>query len=114
VVEGESELVGGFHVEYSGMAFAIFFMAEYSNMILVSVLAALCFCGGWLAPCARLEWIPGIVWLGIKTVGFLWSFLWVRATFPRYRYDQIMYLGWKICIPVSFVWIIVLCLFLSP
>lgn len=107
VAEGESEIVAGFHVEYSGMPFAIFFLAEYINMILVSFLATIMFAGGWLAPFEFLAWIPGVIWLGIKAVVFMFLFLWFRATFPRYRYDQIMRLGWKIFIPVTLVWIIV-------
>jgi NADH-quinone oxidoreductase subunit H len=104
VAEGESEIVAGFHVEYSGMAFAVFFLAEYANMILVSMLAALMFLGGWLSP---VSFIPdGILWLFLK-VGFcLFFFLWFRATFPRYRYDQIMRLGWKVFIPITLIWII--------
>ena len=104
VAEGESEIVAGFHVEYSGMAFAVFFLAEYANMILVSVLAALMFLGGWLSPTALIP--DGIHWLLIKTAALLFVFLWFRATFPRYRYDQIMRLGWKIFIPITLVWII--------
>lgn len=112
VAEGESEIVAGFHVEYSGMLFAVFFLAEYANMILVSALAALMFLGGWLSPFQGtfLEplfvFIPGIVWFVFKTCLFLFVFLWLRATFPRYRYDQIMRLGWKVFIPVTLVWII--------
>ena len=105
VAEGESEIVAGFHVEYSGMTFAIFFLAEYANMILVSALAACLFLGGWLSP------IPGIPggwpWLFGKMGFLLFCFLWFRATFPRYRYDQIMRLGWKVFIPVTLVWILV-------
>ena len=104
VAVGESEIVAGFHVEYSGMAFAVFFLAEYANMILVSVLAALMFLGGWLSPTALIP--DGIHWLLIKTAALLFFFLWFRATFPRYRYDQIMRLGWKIFIPITLVWII--------
>ncbi len=109
VVEGESEIVAGHMVEYSGMAFAMFFLAEYANMILVSTLAAIMFLGGWLPPFdfAPFTWIPGWIWLGIKTFCFCTLFLWVRATFPRYRYDQIMRLGWKIFIPVTLVWLVV-------
>src|SRR6056300_145705 len=104
VAEGESEIVAGFHVEYSGMAFAVFFLAEYANMILVSMLAALMFLGGWLSP---VEFIPdGILWLLLKVIFLLFFFLWFRATFPRYRYDQIMRLGWKIFIPITLIWII--------
>lgn len=104
VAEGESEIVAGFHVEYSGMAFAVFFLAEYANMILVSMLAALMFLGGWLSP---FDFFPdGIVWLLLKVAFLLFFFLWFRATFPRYRYDQIMRLGWKIFIPITIFWII--------
>ena len=105
VSEGESEIVAGFHVEYAGMAFALFFLAEYANMILISGLAAVLFLGGWLSP------IPGvadsILWFFAKTSIFLFLFLWFRATFPRYRYDQIMRLGWKIFLPITMVWIVV-------
>jgi NADH-quinone oxidoreductase subunit H len=107
VAEGESEIVAGFHVEYSGMTFAVFFLAEYANMILISMLAALMFFGGWLSP------FPGVLedsigWLFVKTAFFMFLFLWFRATFPRYRYDQIMRLGWKVLLPVTIV-----CLFLE-
>lgn len=105
VAEGESEIVAGFHVEYSGMTFAIFFLAEYANMILVSMLAVLMFLGGWLSP---LPFLPdGFPWLLLKVLLMLFFFLWFRATFPRYRYDQIMRLGWKVFIPITLVWIIV-------
>ncbi len=105
VAEGESEIVAGFHVEYSGMAFAVFFLAEYANMILVSMLAALMFLGGWLSP---VSFIPdGFLWLLAKVGFLLFLFLWFRATFPRYRYDQIMRLGWKVFIPITLVWIVV-------
>jgi NADH-quinone oxidoreductase subunit H len=107
VVEGESEIVAGHMVEYSGMSFAMFFLAEYANMILVSTLCVLMFLGGWLSPFAFLDWIPGWIWLAIKTFVVVTMFLWVRATFPRYRYDQIMRLGWKIFIPVTLVWLVV-------
>lgn len=107
VAEGESEIVAGFHVEYAGVTFAIFFLAEYANMILLSTVAAVMFLGGWLPPCESLNFIPGIVWLGLKVAFFLFLYLWFRATFPRYRYDQIMRLGWKIFIPVTFVWFVV-------
>ena len=104
VAEGESEIVAGFHVEYSGMAFALFFLAEYANMILVSILAVIMFLGGWLSP---VSFIPdGIFWLIVKVAFVLFCFLWLRATFPRYRYDQIMRLGWKVFIPLTLVWII--------
>jgi NADH-quinone oxidoreductase subunit H len=110
VSEGESEIVAGFHVEYSGMAFAIFFLAEYANMILVSALTSIMFLGGWLAPLNiwPLNAIPGIFWLLAKIAFVLFLFLWFRATFPRYRYDQIMRLGWKVFIPLTLVWIVVL------
>jgi NADH-quinone oxidoreductase subunit H len=120
VAEGESEIVAGFHVEYSGMTFAVFFLAEYANMILVAVLSAVMFCGGWyspfnsLLPAAVLN-VPvlglllgdGFHWLLLKTSFFLFLFLWFRATFPRYRYDQIMRLGWKVFIPITIVWLLV-------
>lgn len=104
VAEGESEIVAGFHVEYSGMAFALFFLAEYANMILVCALAALMFLGGWLSPVPFLP--DSVLWLLFKIAALLFFFLWFRATFPRYRYDQIMRLGWKIFIPITLVWII--------
>ena len=105
VAEGESEIVAGFHVEYSGMAFAVFFLAEYANMILVATLTSLMFLGGWLSPVTFLP--AGIVWLFFKIGFVLFLFLWFRATFPRYRYDQIMRLGWKVFIPITIVWIVV-------
>ncbi len=110
VAEGESEIVAGFHVDYSGMAFTVFFLAEYANMILVATLTSIMFLGGWLPPIdiAPLNLIPGIVWLLSKIAFILFFFLWFRATFPRYRYDQIMRLGWKIFIPITLVWIVVL------
>jgi len=124
VAEGESEIVAGFHVEYSGMAFAVFFLAEYANMILISALTALLFFGGWLSPFQGIlpesafawpiiGWFldSGIHWFLIKTAFFLFLFLWFRATFPRYRYDQIMRLGWKVLIPVTIVWLFVLGVF---
>jgi NADH-quinone oxidoreductase subunit H len=105
VAEGESEIVAGFHVEYSGMAFAVFFLAEYANMILVATLTTLMFLGGWLSP---LPFLPdGFLWYVLKTAFVLFLFLWFRATFPRYRYDQIMRLGWKVFIPITIVWIVV-------
>lgn len=107
VVEGESEIVAGHMVEYSGMSYAMFYLAEYANMWLVSILAVIMFLGGWLSPIAALDWIPGWIWLGIKTFTVVSLFIWVRATFPRYRYDQIMRLGWKIFIPVTLVWLLV-------
>ncbi len=115
VVEGESEIVAGHMVEYSGMAFAMFFLAEYANMILVSTLCVILFLGGWLPPIdiAPLNWIPGWIWLAMKTFVVVTMFIWVRATFPRYRYDQIMRLGWKIFIPVTLVWLIVVGLWMQ-
>jgi NADH-quinone oxidoreductase subunit H len=110
VAEGESEIVAGFHVEYSGSAFALFFLAEYANMILVSFLAAILFCGGWLSPLPEVVPVLGhasILWLFAKVFVFATMFLWFRATFPRYRYDQIMRLGWKVFIPIGIVWVLV-------
>jgi len=114
VAEGESEIVAGFHVEYAGSGFAIFFLAEYANMILISALTALMFCGGWLSP---FEGVPllgdtflgqgSIFWFLAKTVLFMYGFLWWRATFPRYRYDQIMRLGWKVFVPITIFWVMV-------
>ncbi len=104
VAEGESEIVAGFHVEYSGMAFAVFFLAEYANMILVSALCSVMFLGGWLSPVPFLP--DGFPWLAAKISGVLFLFLWFRATFPRYRYDQIMRLGWKVFIPITLVWLV--------
>ncbi len=115
LAEGESEIVAGFHVEYSGMTFAVFFLAEYANMILISALTATMFLGGWLSPFQGVPvleqafaFVPGLVWFGLKTSIFLFIYLWLRATFPRYRYDQVMRLGWKVLIPVTIVWIFVL------
>ena len=107
VAEGESEIVAGFHVDYSGMGFAVFFLAEYANMILISALTVIMFLGGWHAPfeIAPFTWIPGIFWFFGKLAAVAFLFLWFRATFPRYRYDQIMRLGWKVFIPVTLVWI---------
>jgi NADH-quinone oxidoreductase subunit H len=109
VVEGEAEIVAGHMVEYSGMSYAMFYLAEYANMWLVSILAAIMFLGGWISPIdsALFNWIPGWIWLGVKTCAVVSLFIWVRATFPRYRYDQIMRLGWKIFIPVTLVWLVV-------
>lgn len=104
VAEGESEIVAGFHVEYSGMAFALFFLAEYANMILVSILAVIMFLGGWMSPFSFMP--DGIFWLLAKVAFVLFFFLWFRATFPRYRYDQIMRLGWKVFIPLTLIWIV--------
>ena len=111
VSEGESEIVAGFHVEYSGVAFAMFFLAEYMNLILISILVSIMFFGGWLSPFENtildvyFNWIPGFIWLSIKTLSFIFIFLWLRATLPRYRYDQIMRLGWKIFLPITIIWI---------
>jgi len=120
VAEGESEIVAGFHVEYSGIAFSIFFLSEYANMVLVSVLCPIMFWGGWFSPFEGMpvleewfHWVPGVVWLILKTCFFLFLFLWFRATFPRYRYDQIMRLGWKIFIPVTLIWIVVVAVMLK-
>ena len=109
VAEGESEIVAGFHVEYSGMGFALFFLAEYANMIVVSILTTILFLGGWYPPFdfAPFTWVPGLIWLLLKTAFLLYVFLWIRATFPRYRYDQIMRLGWKVFIPITIAWIVV-------
>ena len=109
VAEGESEIVAGFHVEYSGMAFAIFFLAEYANMILIAALTSVMFLGGWHPPFAfaPFTWVPGFVWFFGKIAFLLFCFLWFRATFPRYRYDQIMRLGWKVFIPLTIVWLVV-------
>ena len=110
VAEGESEIVAGFHVDYSGMGFAVFFLAEYANMILISALTVIMFLGGWHAPLpiAPFIWIPSIVWFFGKLAAVAFLFLWFRATFPRYRYDQIMRLGWKVFIPVTLIWITVI------
>ena len=114
VAEGESEIVAGFHVEYSGMAFAVFFLAEYANIILISALTAIMFLGGWLSPFEGFAFAQGtwlaetsMFWFFAKTAFFIFCFLWFRATFPRYRYDQIMRLGWKVFIPVTIVWLFV-------
>ena len=113
VVEGESEIVAGHMIEYSGMSFAMFFLAEYANIILVSMMTTLLFLGGWLPPVEALAFIPGWIWLGLKVFVVATMFLWVRATFPRYRYDQIMRLGWKIFIPVTLVWLVVVGLWMQ-
>jgi NADH-quinone oxidoreductase subunit H len=106
--EAEAELVAGYNVEYSSMAFALFFLGEYANMILMSSLTALLFLGGWLPPLdiAVLYWVPGGCWLGAKAVAMLFTFVWIRAAFPRYRYDQLMRLGWKVFLPLSLAWVI--------
>ncbi len=120
LAEGESEIVAGFHVEYSGVGFALFFLAEYASMIAISALLALFFLGGWMNPFegipvlgAATAWIPGFVWFFAKIAFFLFVYLWIRATFPRYRYDQLMRLGWKLLIPTTIVWIVVLGLFIK-
>ena len=109
VVEGEAEIVAGHMVEYSGMSWAMFQLAEYANMFLVSLLATIMFLGGWISPFDTpvLNWIPGWIWLGLKAFMIVNFFIWIRATFPRFRYDQIMRLGWKVFIPVTLVWLIV-------
>jgi NADH-quinone oxidoreductase subunit H len=109
VVEGEAEIVAGHMVEYSGMSYAMFYLAEYANMWLISILATIMFLGGWLSPIDSVffNWVPGWIWLGIKTFAVVSLFIWVRATFPRFRYDQIMRLGWKIFIPVTLIWLVV-------
>ena len=120
VAEGESEIVAGFHVEYSGMTFAVFFLAEYANMILIAMLTSLMFLGGWMSPVGMFADTPilgdGLHWLLLKTSFVLFFFLWFRATFPRYRYDQIMRLGWKVFIPLTIIWIVVMgvAMFLTP
>lgn len=115
VVEGESEIVAGHMVEYSGMAFALFFLGEYANMILLSCMASIMFLGGWASPIdiAPLTWIPGWIWLGLKTFVVVSLFVWFRASFPRYRYDQIMRLGWKIFIPLTGVWLVVVAIWMQ-
>lgn len=117
VVEGESEIVAGCHVEYSGMRFALFFLGEYANMILIAALISTFFLGGWLSPFqgvpglqATFAWVPGIVWFLLKIAVFLFFYLWIRASLPRYRYDQIMRLGWKVFIPLTLVWLVVVVL----
>jgi NADH-quinone oxidoreductase subunit H len=106
--EAEAELVAGYNVEYSSMAFALFFLGEYANMILMSAMTSVLFLGGWLPPfdVAPLNWIPGPVWFALKIALVLFCFLWVRATFPRYRYDQLMRLGWKVFLPISLFWVV--------
>jgi NADH-quinone oxidoreductase subunit H len=114
LAEGESEIVAGFHVEYSGVGFAVFFLAEYTSMILISALLTLLFVGGWLSPFEGIPvlnglffFVPGVVWFFIKISLFLFIYIWIRATFPRYRYDQLMRLGWKVLIPVAIFWVII-------
>jgi len=115
VVEGESEIVAGHMIEYSGMTFAVFMLTEYANMMLISALASVMFLGGWYPPVdiAPFNWIPGWIWLGIKTFLMVSVFIWFRATFPRYRYDQIMRLGWKIFIPVTLVWLVLVAIWMQ-
>jgi NADH-quinone oxidoreductase subunit H len=107
--EGESEIVAGFFVEYSAMSFALFFLGEYANMILMSAMTTILFLGGWLAPfnVEPFTWIPGVIWFVLKICVVLFFFLWVRATFPRYRYDQLMRLGWKVFLPLSLLWLVI-------
>ena len=107
VVEGESEIVGGHMVEYAGMSYAMFFLAEYANMILIGVLGSIMFLGGWASPLALLDFIPGWIWLGIKSFFIVSLFIWTRGTFPRYRYDQIMRLGWKVFIPLTLAYLVI-------
>ena len=106
--EAEAELVAGYNVEYSSMGFALFFLGEYANMILMSVLCVILFLGGWLPPLnlTFFYWIPSPMWLGLKTIFFLFLYIWVRAAFPRYRYDQLMRLGWKVFLPLSLAWVL--------
>jgi NADH-quinone oxidoreductase subunit H len=114
LAEAEAELVAGFNVEYSSMAFALFFLGEYANMILMSAMFAILFLGGWLPPVDApiFEMVPGIIWFALKIVFSLFCFLWVRATFPRYRYDQLMRLGWKVFLPLTLLWVVVVAGFL--
>ncbi len=109
IAEGESEIVAGFFVEYSAMSFALFFLGEYANMILMSAMTTILFLGGWLAPfgVVPFTWIPGVIWFVLKICVVLFFFLWVRATMPRYRYDQLMRLGWKVFLPLSLIWLVV-------
>jgi NADH-quinone oxidoreductase subunit H len=104
--EGESELVGGFNTEYSSMTFALFFLGEYANMILLSAMTSILFLGGWLSPLSMLDFIPGFIWFFAKIAACLFVFLWVRATLPRYRYDQLMRIGWKVFLPLSLIWVV--------
>jgi NADH-quinone oxidoreductase subunit H len=120
MAEGESEIVAGFHVEYSGMAFALFFLAEYANMILIAFLTSIMFLGGWLNPFhgwpmlgVLTDWVPSIFWLLAKSSFILFLFLWFRATFPRYRYDQLMRLGWKVFIPLTIIWVVVIAVWMQ-
>jgi NADH-quinone oxidoreductase subunit H len=120
MAEGESEIVAGFHVEYSGMAFALFFLAEYANMILIAFLTSIMFLGGWINPFhgwpmlgVLTDWVPSIFWLLAKSSFILFLFLWFRATFPRYRYDQLMRLGWKVFIPLTIIWVVVIAVWMQ-
>lgn len=113
LAEGESEIVAGFHVEYSAIGFSLFFLSEYASMILIATLMSLLFLGGWMSPFEGIPYlesiffvVPGFVWLLVKIIFFLFVYLWIRATFPRYRYDQLMRLGWKVLIPVTIVWVV--------
>ena len=107
LAEGESELVGGFNTEYSAMIFAMFFLGEYANMILMSALTVILFLGGWLPPIEALAFIPGFIWFAFKIAACLFVFLWIRGTLPRYRYDQLMRVGWKFFLPISLLWVVV-------
>ena len=115
VVEGESEIVAGHMVEYSGMSFAMFFLAEYANMWLIAIMASLMFLGGWSSPLdfAPFTWVPGWIWLGIKTFFVVTCFVWFRASFPRYRYDQIMRLGWKVFIPLTLIYVLIVAIWMK-
>jgi NADH-quinone oxidoreductase subunit H len=113
VIEGESEIVAGHMVEYSGMSWAMFQLAEYANIWMVSILSTIMFLGGWLSPVGFLDWIPGWIWLGLKASFVMTLFIWVRVTFPRFRYDQIMRLGWKIFIPVTLVWLVLVAVWMQ-
>jgi NADH-quinone oxidoreductase subunit H len=110
LVEGESELVGGYFVEYSSMVFALFYLGEYANMLLIGATTTILFLGGWLPPIniPPFTWVPGIVWFALKVSALMFGFLWVRATFPRFRYDQLMRLGWKVFLPLSLLWVVVI------
>ena len=110
--EAEAELVAGYNVEYSGMGFALFFLGEYANMLLMSALTSILFLGGWLAPVEALSIIPGVFWLGLKMMIFVTLFIWARAAYPRYRYDQLMRLGWKVFLPLSIAWLLLVASFL--
>jgi len=107
--EAEAELVSGYNVEYSAMTFAMFFLGEYANMILMAAMTSILFLGGWMAPVdmAPFNWVPGPIWFALKIASCLFVFLWIRATFPRYRYDQLMRLGWKVFLPFSLLWVVV-------